>query len=77
MEADCLREGDKEDDWTRVIMSLLRLTVWESGSDVKKRQAAESRQMSDYRPSLLNLCISFMTPPSSPINNNINHNNDC
>lgn len=27
---------EEEDDWTGTMMSVLSLTVWESGSDVKK-----------------------------------------
>lgn len=32
-EADWLKEGGREDDWIRIMMSVL--TVWESGSHVK------------------------------------------
>lgn len=32
--------GGREDHWTRVMMSVLRLTVWETSSHVKNRKAA-------------------------------------
>lgn len=38
VEVDWLKDGGQEDDWTRVMESVLRLTVWESSSDVKNRQ---------------------------------------
>lgn len=41
MEADWLEEGGREDDWTKVMMSTLGLTVWESGRDVKSRLVAK------------------------------------
>lgn len=41
MEADWLKEGRREDEWTRVMLSVSTLTAWESGSDVKNRQATE------------------------------------
>lgn len=31
-ETDSLNEGVREDDWTTVMTSVLRLTAWESGS---------------------------------------------
>lgn len=41
VEADWLEEGGREDDWTKVMMSALGLTAWESGRDVKSRLAAK------------------------------------
>lgn len=46
------------------MMSVLSLTGWVNGRDVKKRLAAEhprSRQMSDYRSSILDLGISSIS----------------
>lgn len=39
-EADWLAEGEQEHDCTRVMISVLSLTAWESGSDIKNRLAA-------------------------------------
>lgn len=39
VEAFWLKEGVQEDYWTRVTMTALRLTAWESDSDVKNRIA--------------------------------------
>lgn len=36
LEADWLTEGGQENHWTRVMMSVLTLTAWETGSHVKK-----------------------------------------
>lgn len=33
--------GEKEDDWTRVMMSVLRLRACESSNHVKNRKAVE------------------------------------
>lgn len=38
VESDWLKESRQEDDWTRVMTSVMRLTVWESGSDVKTQR---------------------------------------
>lgn len=54
---DWFKEGGREDDWTRIMMSVLRLTAWESGSHVKNK----SRQMTDYRSFFLNLTTSFIS----------------
>lgn len=35
MEADWLKEDKQDDDWSRAMMSALRSTAWESGSDCK------------------------------------------
>lgn len=40
MEADWSKEGRQEDDWSRVMITVLSLTVWESSRDVKNRKAA-------------------------------------
>lgn len=39
MEADWLKGGGQKDDWTGVRMSVLRLKVCESGSNLKNRPA--------------------------------------
>lgn len=44
-------------------MSALRMTTWKSGGNVKNRLASnnlETREISDYRTSLLDLLISFI-----------------
>lgn len=37
VEADCPEEGRQEDDWTRIMTTVLRLTEWERGGDVETR----------------------------------------
>lgn len=62
LEADWLTEGGQENHWTRVMMSVLTLTAWETGSHVKKKKGLTgSRHMSDYSSSLSNLCINFIS----------------
>lgn len=41
-QADWLTEDGQENDWTRVMMTELRLTAWESATDVKNRVAAQT-----------------------------------
>lgn len=60
LEADWLTKDGQENHWTRVMMSVLTLTAWETGSRVKKGLSG-SRLMSDYRSSLSNLCINFIS----------------
>lgn len=40
MRADWPKEGGQKDDWTKIMMSVMRLTVWESSSDVQNRKSA-------------------------------------
>lgn len=40
VEADWLKEGGQEDDWIKMMISVLRLTMWESGSHLKNRKTA-------------------------------------
>lgn len=77
-----MKEGGQEDDWTTVMMTVLGLTVWESGSDVENRKATktqECRETTDYRSLLLNL--SFITAllsvpaETSPVTLQLNLNN--
>lgn len=79
-----VKEGGQEDDWTRVMMTVLGLTVWESGSDVKNRKAnktQESRETTDYRSLLLSLHIRYITAllsvpaETSPVTLQLNLNN--
>lgn len=42
-EADWLIVGGQEDDWIRLMMSVMSLTAWESWSDVKNSVAAENQ----------------------------------
>lgn len=39
VEADWLKQGGQEDDWTKVKTSVLTLTAWESGGDVMNNLA--------------------------------------
>lgn len=40
-EADWLKEGRREGDWTKVMTSVLGMTAGESGSHMKNRKAAK------------------------------------
>lgn len=46
MQADWIKRGTQEDDWTTVMMSVLSLRMWVSGSDVKNRLLAKQPGMS-------------------------------
>lgn len=41
MKVNLIKEGEQDDDWISVMTSVLSLTVWESGSDIENRLAAE------------------------------------
>lgn len=40
----CPKEGWEEGEWTRVMITVLILTAWESCSDVKNRKAYSGKQ---------------------------------
>lgn len=44
MEADSFKDGGQEDDWARVMTSVLSLTVWQSGKAEVQERAILLRQ---------------------------------
>lgn len=45
LEADWPKEGGQEEDCTRVKMTVLKLTVWERGSDEENRKDRAPRKL--------------------------------